>query len=102
MDDINPATWWIKMLVRLFSLILAVLLALPLAGCRDGLLDPDEPVRLSFWHVYGAQSDSPMNRLVERFNLTEGKKRGIIVNVTSLSNTVAIHFPLVAAAKGGS
>ena len=41
-----------------------------------------------------------MNRLVERFNLTEGKEKGIIVNVTSLSNTVAIHFPLVAAAKG--
>lgn len=88
------------MFVRLFSLFLLSLLALPLASCKDSLLDPDSPVRLSFWHVYGAQADSPMNRLVERFNLTEGKKKGIIVNVTSLSNTVAIHFPLVAAAKG--
>ena len=88
------------MFTRLVSLFLLTLLALPLSGCRDSLLDPDSPVRLSFWHVYGAQADSPMNRLVELFNLTEGKKKGIIVNVTSLSNTVAIHFPLVAAAKG--
>ncbi|MBQ4326380.1 MAG: extracellular solute-binding protein [Mailhella sp.] len=88
------------MLSRFSMLLLLALLALPLSGCRDSLLDPDSPVRLSFWHVYGAQADSPMNRLVERFNLTEGKEKGIIVNVTSLSNTVAIHFPLVAAAQG--
>ena len=92
--------WGVGMVVRLFSLLLLSLLVLPLSGCRDSLLDPASPVRLSFWHVYGAQADSPMNRLVELFNLTEGKKQGIIVNVTSLSNTVAIHFPLVAAAKG--
>lgn len=89
------------MFARFFSLLLPVVCtALLLSGCRDSLLDPGSPVRLSFWHVYGAQADSPMNRLVERFNLTEGKEKGIIVNVTSLSNTVAIHFPLVAAAKG--
>lgn len=88
------------MFKRLFSLLLLGLLATPLSGCRESLLDPDSPVRLSFWHVYGAQADSPMNRLVERFNLTEGKRQGIIVNVTSLSNTVAIHFPLVSAARG--
>lgn len=89
------------MTVRFFVILLLLgLSCLPLSGCRDSLLDPDTPVRLTFWHVYGAQADSPMNRLVERFNLTEGKEKGIIVNVTSLSNTVAIHFPLVAAAKG--
>ncbi|MBQ2761666.1 MAG: extracellular solute-binding protein [Mailhella sp.] len=89
------------MFARILSLVLPILFSsLLLSGCRDSLLAPEAPVRLSFWHVYGAQADSPMNRLVERFNLTEGKEKGIIVNVTSLSNTVAIHFPLVAAAKG--
>ena len=91
------------MLFRRFSLFLLALTCLSgllLSGCRDSVLDPDSPVSLSFWHVYGAQSDSPMNRLVEEFNATVGKEKGIVVNVTSLSNSTAMHFPLVAAAKG--
>ena len=36
------------------------------------------------WHVYGAQTESPMNDLVERFNRTEGKERGIVIEVTSV------------------
>lgn len=39
-----------------------------------------------------------MNELVERFNQTVGKERGIIIEVTSVSNTSAIHETLVAAA----
>ena len=88
------------MLLRLFSLLLLALTGLALSGCRDSVLDPDEPVSLSFWHVYGAQADSPMNRLVEQFNSSVGRERGVVVNVTSLSNSTAMHFPLVAAAKG--
>lgn len=91
------------MLARLFSLLFLVLFSLSgfvLSGCRDSVLDPDDPVSLSFWHVYGAQTDSPMNRLVRQFNQTVGQEKGIVVNVTSLSNSTAMHFPLVAAAKG--
>ena len=39
------------MLLRLFSLLLLALTGLALSGCRDSVLDPDEPVSLSFWHV---------------------------------------------------
>ena len=88
---------------RLFTLLLLVslsLLGLTLSGCRDSVLDPDDPVSLSFWHVYGAQADSPMNNLVREFNQTVGQEKGVVVNVTSLSNSTAMHFPLVAAAKG--
>jgi len=91
------------MLARLFSLLFLASFALGsllLSGCRDSVLDPDDPVPLSFWHVYGAQSDSPMNKLVHEFNQTVGQKEGVVVNVTSLSNSTAMHFPLVAAAKG--
>ena len=52
------------------------------------------------WHVYGGQADSPMNRLVTQFNKTVGEEQNIVVNVTSLSNSTAIHFPLMAAARG--
>lgn len=51
------------------------------------------------WHVYGAQTESPMNDLVERFNRTEGKERGIVIEVTSVSNSTAIHSALVSAAR---
>ena len=91
------------MFLRFLSLILLSVVSLAsllLSGCRDSILDPDDPVSLSFWHVYGAQTDSPMNKLVEQFNNTVGKEKGIVVNVTSLSNSTAMHFPLVAAAKG--
>jgi multiple sugar transport system substrate-binding protein len=71
-----------------------------LAGCSDdGIFREKKPVSLTLWHVYGAQTDSPMNRWVERFNETVGKQKGIVVNVVSLSNSTDIHFSLVAAAK---
>ncbi len=54
---------------------------------------------LTMWHVYGGQTDSPMNRLVERFNQSVGQKEGILVNVTSVFTAPDIHFALVAAAK---
>ena len=98
-----PITLVIALLTRLLSLLAFAMVSLSsllLSGCRDSVLDPDAPVSLSFWHVYGAQANSPMNRLVERFNNTLGREKGIVVNVTSLSNSTAMHFPLVAAAKG--
>ena len=42
------------------------------------------------WHVYGEQADSPMNRLIDEFNETVGMKKGIIVNVTAMSNASKI------------
>ena len=69
---------------RVFTLLLLVslsLLGLTLSGCRDSVLDPDDPVSLSFWHVYGAQADSPMNNLVREFNQTVGQEKGIVVTM---------------------
>ena len=79
----------------------AFLLCCALGGCGEAaLLDPKAPVTLTFWHVYGSQADSPMNELVDRFNATVGRERGVLVNVTSVSNSSAIHDALVAAAHG--
>ena len=69
-----------------------------LSGCSGSFFE-SEPTVLTFWHVYGGQTDSPMNRLVERFNQTLGREKGITVNITSLSNSTDIHFALVAAAE---
>ena len=42
------------------------------------------------WHVYGEQADSPMNRLIDQFNETVGKEKGIIIDVTVVTNSVRL------------
>lgn len=74
-------------------------LAAILSSCSESPFKSSEPTSLTFWHVYGGQTDSPMNTLVEHFNQSVGRENGIVVNVTSLSNSTDIHFALVAAAK---
>lgn len=60
---------------------------------------PRKPVTLTMWHVYGSQTSSPMNDLVEQFNRTVGKEQGITINVTSVSNSSAIHDALIDSAR---
>lgn len=75
-----------------------LLLLLVFTGCaKNTALDPQHPVTLTMWHVYGEQVDSPMNRLVEEFNQTTGRDKGILVNVTLLSNATVIGDKLLQA-----
>lgn len=48
---------------RFFAALLAALMIFPLTGCKKSLLDKDDPVTLTFWHVYGEQSGSPWTSL---------------------------------------
>ena len=74
-----------------FSILLIfTILAYCLSGCKRSELDKNNPVTLSLWHVYGEQSDSPMNRLIDEFNETVGMEKGIIINVTAMSNASKI------------
>ena len=84
---------------RILSIAFATLLLLcALTGCGEKpLLDPDEPVTLTMWHVYGEQADTPMNRLVEEFNATVGQETGILVTVTNVTNTYSIREELLPA-----
>ena len=74
--------------------------ALILTGCSDNSskLNPNNPVTLNIWHVYGSQTKSPLNDAIQRFNETEGKRTGVIVKVASVSNSSAIDKALVASA----
>lgn len=83
-------------------IVFVCMLALLLFGCdkQETLLDPQKPVTLTMWHVYGEQADSPMNRYVEDFNRTVGKENGIIINVTLMSNASQIGQKLVNAQNG--
>lgn len=85
---------------KFFSLLLVLALSFcGLVACKNNetLLDPDEPVTLTMWHVYGEQADSPMNKYIEEFNRTVGKEKGIIINVTMMSNASQIGNKLVEA-----
>lgn len=76
---------------RIALILIAVLALTVLSGCaKKTALTPKEPVTLTMWHVYGEQADSPMNRLVEEFNQTVGREKGIIINVTLMSSTAQI------------
>lgn len=73
------------LLLLIFSILICCL-----PGCKKSELDKNKPVTLTMWHVYGEQADSPMNRLIDEFNETVGVEKGIIINVTAMSNASKI------------
>lgn len=77
------------------TLMITGLLAVFLCGCGK----TKEPINLTVWHVYGAQTDSPMNAMVDEFNETVGKEKGITIQVTHINNTNSIHEAVLAAAN---
>ena len=75
----------------LYFLSVLLVLIFCLTGCsKKTELDSKKPVSLTLWHVYGEQADSPMNRLVSEFNQTVGQEKGIIIDVTLMSNAAQI------------
>lgn len=83
--------------------LLCVLLMMPLLiGCSGGKdqLSASNPVTLTMWHVYGSQTESPLNELIDQFNRTEGKEKGMAVSVVSVSNSTDIDAALIASVNG--
>lgn len=78
-----------KFSASLYSMLVLLLLCLVTAfssGCGNkASLDPAKPVTLTIWHVYGNQTNSPFNDTIEKFNASEGKAKGVIVKVASVS-----------------
>lgn len=86
--------------MRKLSLIAAAMLSAALCtGCAVESNNCEEPVTLSIWHVYGGQTDSPLNDLIDTFNNTVGKEEGIQVEVTMVSNNKNIHDDVISAAS---
>jgi len=85
---------------KMLVLIIATIFIVSLYSCANSnALDPKNPVTLTVWHVYGSQTDSPMNDMIDEFNRTVGKEKGIVLNVTSVSNSTNIHDALLSAAN---
>ena len=81
-------------------IFLLVAILLFCAGCSNTAQKEETPTTITVWHVYGGQTDSPLNDLIEEFNQTVGKEQQINVQVTSVSNTNTIHELVLAAANG--
>jgi len=87
---------------HLFLLALLMVVTIPLwAGCGESArLDPSHPVTLTLWHNYGGQLKDTMDAMIDEFNETTGAEKGIVINVTSISGSAALHEKLTMAANG--
>ncbi len=62
------------------SLCLTAALTLGLMGCGNkSPLDPGDPVSLTVWHYYNGSQQAAFDELVEEFNDTVGREKGIYV-----------------------
>ena len=70
------------------SVLCLTLLIFCLTGCAGGsVFSPKNPVTLTMWHNYGGDMQSTMDLLIDEFNVTVGKEKGIIINVTAISSS---------------
>jgi multiple sugar transport system substrate-binding protein len=83
------------------SVILSVILSAAVCSACSSSVPAvkKQPVTVTIWHVYGGQTDSPLNNQIDEFNKTVGKDKGINVQVTCVSNTNTIHEMVLAAAN---
>ena len=87
---------------RILATLLLSALLFTLSACGEkSLLNKNDPVSLTFWHVYGEQAGSPMDLLVQEFNRTVGQERGVQVQVTGMSSASQIGGYLKEAQSGG-
>ena len=72
-----------------------------LSGCGDtSPLDPKEPVTLTMWHNYGGDMQQAMDYLIDQFNSTVGKERGIVIDVTAISSSSELNKSLAMIVNG--
>lgn len=80
---------------KLVALLLCLILSLGiLAGCSSSPLDPEDPVTLTMWHNYGGDMQATMDYLIDQFNSTVGKEKGIIINVEAISSSSELNKSL--------
>lgn len=71
---------------KIISVLLVQIMLLTLLGCSFQQ-NNKPPITLTMWHVYGEQENSPFRLLVEQFNSTLGKEKGIVIKITNITAT---------------
>ena len=87
-----------RYIMRRSCLFLVMIAVIVFTGC--GQKKKEDPVTVTLWHVYGGQTESPLNDLIDEFNETIGKEENIRVQVGSVTNTNTIHENVLAFAFG--
>lgn len=95
--DSRSGRYWRRCFLSIFLVIMVVLTSVLLCSCGD---KKQVPISLTIWHVYGEQTNSPLNDMIEEFNETVGLERGINIQVTKVSDTNTLHEAVLASAKG--
>lgn len=84
---------------RRIAAILAAAMLLAGAGCTSGQgetsgetaktvkLDPNNPVSITLWHYYNGSQKNALTDMVEEFNKTDGRDKGIVVEAVNLGST---------------
>ncbi|HHU07671.1 MAG TPA: extracellular solute-binding protein [Clostridiaceae bacterium] len=72
---------------KLTMVVCLVLLLGLLASCshKSINLNPKQPITVKLWHNYNGQMQDSMDELIDEFNITIGRERGIIISVTSVA-----------------
>lgn len=84
-----------------FLLSISIFLCVFLIGCNDDVgLNPNNPVTLTLWHNYGGIMQTTMDELVDTFNSTVGKEKGIVIDVTSINSSSVLQEKLLMGANG--
>lgn len=87
-----------KVVWLLVSLLMVPVLV---TGCSSaGISSSQEPVTLTMWHNYGGDMQQTMDLLIDRFNATVGKEKGIVINVTAISSSSDLNESLDMIANG--
>lgn len=71
-------------------------------GCqsKENILDRDNPTAITIWHYYNGAQQEAFNKLVEEFNSTVGKEKGIIVESASQGTVNDLELNVLAAING--
>ena len=81
-------------------LLIFSLFALSACNDKEPQLDPHKPVTITMWHNFGGQMQQSMDVLVDEYNNTIGKDKGIIISVVSIAAFKDIENSLQLIANG--
>lgn len=75
-----------RKIAAVLSSVLFIVLCL--AGCgKSTALNAKRPVTITMWHNFGGQMQQTMDQLVDDFNNSVGRERGVIVSITAISSS---------------
>ena len=86
---------------RIMALCLIMAMCFQVIGCgKKSPLDPKKPVTIEIWTYYNGDQLTAFDGLVEEFNETVGKEKGIVVNSSSQGSVNDLETNVLAAIRG--